>query len=99
MDFAFTLQWSASDASIANSTARLFRTGKAPGMPRQTGHTLVFGGAPKLVGHPQKIFVFVASWTWTSSPITGSYLAMRAGEASIISLDGMSHYKGVRFRR
>src|ERR1039457_3942127 len=42
------------------------------GSPRQTGHTLVLGGAPKLVGQPQKILVAVASWTWTSSPITGS---------------------------
>jgi hypothetical protein len=30
------------------------------------------GGAPKAVEQAQKIFVFVFSWAWTSSPITGS---------------------------
>jgi hypothetical protein len=39
--------------------ASRFKTGRAPGKPRQTGHTFVFGGAPKLVGHPQNIFVRV----------------------------------------
>ena len=49
--------------------------GKSPGKPRHTGQTLVFGGAPKWVEHEQKILVAVRSWTCTSSPITGSYLA------------------------
>ena len=48
---------------MPNSTARRFSTGSAPGSPRHTGHTLLFGSAPKLVGQPQKIFVRVASWT------------------------------------
>ena len=50
----------------------MFNTGSAPGSPRQTGHTFVFGAAPKPVGHAQKIFVRVASWQCTSRPITGS---------------------------
>src|SRR5579863_4360568 len=94
MDFALTLQLSASEASIASSTAWRFRTGSAPGMPKQIGHTLLLGGAPKLVGHAQKILVLVASWTWTSSPMTGSYLSRRAAETSVFSADGMFHYKG-----
>src|SRR4051794_34103544 len=61
------------------STATLFRTGKAPGNPRHTGQTFWFGGAPKLVGQAQKILVRVASWTCTSSPITGSYFANTSG--------------------
>jgi hypothetical protein len=36
-------------------------TGNDPGKPRHTGHTLVFGGCPKFVLHPQKSFVFVRS--------------------------------------
>ena len=31
--------------------------GRAPGIPKHTGQTLVLGGAPKLVAHPQKILV------------------------------------------
>ena len=55
------LQFSASAPLIASSTASRFSTGSAPGRPRQTGQTLVLGGAPKLVGQPQKILVAVAS--------------------------------------
>jgi hypothetical protein len=47
-----------------------------------TGQTFVLGGAPKLVGHPQKILLAVASCTCTSKPTTGSYLEITAGEAS-----------------
>ena len=46
---------------MPSSTARRFSTGNAPGSPRQTGHTLAFGAAPKRVAHPQKIFVSVRS--------------------------------------
>ena len=52
-------QFRAMAASVANSTAFLFRTGKAPGIPRQTGQTLVLGGAPKRVEQEQKILVAV----------------------------------------
>src|SRR6185312_3615310 len=75
-----TWQFSACDASTANSTARLLSTGKAPGNPRHTGQTFVFGGAPNCVEQPQKILVCVSSWTCTSSPITGSYFSRRAKE-------------------
>src|SRR6266849_3006539 len=64
---------------MAISTARLLRTGRVPGRPRQTGQTLVFGGSPKRVEQPQKILVRVRSWTWTSRPITGSYFARTSG--------------------
>src|SRR5437016_1994975 len=66
-------QFSASAASTANSTARLFSTGNAPGSPRHTGQTFVFGAAPNLLEHPQNALVWVSSWTWTSNPITASY--------------------------
>ena len=66
---------------MAISTDCRLSTGSAPGRPRHTGQTLVFGGAPKLVGQPQKILVRVASWTCTSRPITGSYLAIISGVA------------------
>src|SRR5579875_3417626 len=42
-------------------------------MPRQTSQTLVLGGAPRyVVGQEQNIFERVASWAWTSRPITAS---------------------------
>src|SRR5262247_4011127 len=65
-------QCSASPARTAYSTLFRFRTGRTPGMPRQTGQTWVFGDAPNFVGQPQKIFESVRSWQCTSSPITGS---------------------------
>src|SRR5512142_3024008 len=83
MDRAFTRQLSACAASTAYSTACRFITGNAPGSPRHTGHTLVFGGLPNCVEQPQKIFVCVSSWTWTSSPITASYLARTAAGSSV----------------
>ncbi len=70
---------------MAISTARLFRTGRVPGKPRHTGQTLVFGGSPKRVEQPQKIFVLVSSWTWTSRPMTGSYFARTSGAMDVSS--------------
>src|SRR5882757_7109612 len=67
-------------ANVANSTAFRFSTGNAPGMPRQTGQTFVFGGSPKRVEQEQKIFEAVSSCTWTSSPMTGSYFARTSSE-------------------
>src|SRR5271167_2652321 len=80
MERSRTSQLMAVAASTANSTARLFSTGSAPGRPRQTGQMLVFGGAPNFAEQPQKAFVRVSSCTWTSSPITGSYLVRISGE-------------------
>src|ERR1700680_3665296 len=73
-------QFSAMAARVAKSTALRLRTGKAPGMPRQTGQTLVLGDAPKRVEQEQKILVAVSNWTCTSSPMTGSYAAWAATE-------------------
>src|SRR5271163_406379 len=67
-------------ARTANSTARLFRTGRAPGRPRQTGQMLVLGAAPNFDEQPQKALVRVSSCTWTSRPMTGSYLVRISGE-------------------
>src|SRR6266850_3459209 len=55
------------------SIARRLITGSVPGMPWQTGHVWVFGGAPKVVGQPQNILVRVVSCAWTSRPMTTSY--------------------------
>src|SRR6516225_1762795 len=74
-------------ASTANSTARLLRTGSEPGMPRQTGQTWVFGGAPNRVAQEQKIFVSVSNWTCTSSPIPGSYFEPAATlESGVVTI-------------
>ena len=48
-------------ASLGGKFVRL-STGSAPGMPRQTGQTLVLGSAPNAALQPQKIFVAVSSW-------------------------------------
>ena len=58
-------------------TARALATGRLPGRPRQTGQVRVLGGSPKESAQPQNIFVAVASWTWISRPMTGSYAAAR----------------------
>src|SRR5271165_3814378 len=82
-------------ASTANSTALRLSTGKAPGSPRHTGHTLVFGGSPKRVEQEQKIFEAVSNWTWTSSPMTGSYFARRASErAGVVAIGGNYSRRG-----
>src|ERR1700693_6301863 len=82
-------QFNALAASVANSTARRFSTGSAPGRPRHTGQTLVFGGSPKCVEQEQKILEAVRSWTCTSSPITGSYLARADTEMSgVVAISG-----------
>jgi len=75
------VQFRARAAFTAISTASRFSTGSAPGKPRQTGQTLVLGGAPKLVGQAQNSLLRVASWTCTSSPMTASYWAKTSGGA------------------
>src|SRR6266404_4161901 len=75
MERSRTWQLSAIAASTANSTTLRLSTGSAPGRPRHTGQTLLLGAAPNCVEQPQKILLAVRSWTWTSSPITGSYFA------------------------
>src|ERR1035441_6787750 len=70
-----TWQLMASEASVAKATACSLSTGKAPGSARQTGQTFVLGSEPNRLAQPQKALVAVSSCTWTSSPMTGSYLA------------------------
>ena len=73
MLFLVILQFVARPIEIALSTTALFNTGNEPGIPEHTGHTFIFGLPPNAVEHPQNIFVFVLSSTWTSSPMTASY--------------------------
>src|ERR1700674_4892478 len=70
---------------MPSSTARLCSTGNAPGKPRQTGQVFEFGGSPKRVEQAQKALVNVFSCTWTSSPITGSYIAITSGDKFMAS--------------
>src|SRR5271157_2468162 len=89
MDTSLMRHSKAIAARTANSTALRLSTGRAPGSPRHTGHTLVFGGSPKRVEHEQKIFDAVNSCTWTSSPMTGSYLARRfSDKAGVVAIWG-----------
>src|SRR5208283_2355922 len=83
-----TWQLSANEASVANSTAFSFRTGNAPGSPRQTGQMLVFGSAPNRLAQPQNALVAVSSCTCTSRPITGSYFAKTSGEIAAAGITG-----------
>src|ERR1700675_873440 len=90
-------------ARMAISTARLLRTGSEPGRPRQTGQTFELGASPKRVEQPQKIFVLVASWTWTSKPMTGSYLASSSGDmadsvANFVMAKEIKYSRGARRR-
>src|SRR5712691_2799146 len=52
-------------------------------MPRQTGHTCEFGGAPNDVLQPQKILVRVCSCAWISNPMTGSNVTYTFGPAAL----------------
>ena len=59
-------------SSARSAIACALTTGSAPGRPRHTGHVRVLGGSPNDSAQPQNIFVRVVSWTWISSPMTGS---------------------------
>src|SRR3954447_20670415 len=72
MDRSAIRQPNALPALMAISTAARLSAGNAPGSPRQTGQTCVFGAAPNSVEQAQKIFDRVRSCACTSSPITGS---------------------------
>src|SRR5260370_38205818 len=74
------MQFRASEARIAISTARLLSTGSVPGRPRQTEQTFVFGGSPNRGEQRKRIFGLVRGWTWTSRPMRGSYFAGPSGE-------------------
>jgi len=97
IDVSRIWQFSAIAARVANSTALRFRTGNAPGKPRQTGQTWVFGGRPKRAEQEQKILLSVKSWTCTSSPITGSK-PVRIGTSTGEDAVTVNDYK-VRGRR
>src|SRR5205085_10194194 len=84
MEVSLMRQFSAIAASTAYSTAFLLSTGSAPGNPRQTGQTLVLGGAPNCVEQPQKILVWVSSCTCTSRPMTGSYFSRTRTASSLL---------------
>src|SRR5580692_13070765 len=95
METPLTRHPSAIAASAANSTALRLSTGKAPGSPRHTGQTFVFGGSPNRVEHEQKIFDSVSSCTWTSSPMTGSYFASKSSEmAGVVAISGDYIWRG-----
>ncbi len=70
---------------MADSRPLALRTGSAPGRPRHTGHTCVFGAAPKTVEHPQNIFVAVLCSTCTSNPMTGSKAVRASSKGSRVS--------------
>jgi hypothetical protein len=62
-------------------------TGNMPGMPRQTGQTLLFGDAPAYSREqPQNILLAVRSWQWTSSPMTASYAVEDVDGALVLTI-------------
>src|SRR2546422_188110 len=73
METGLMVHPSAMAALTAIITASRFKTGRAPGNPKQTGQVLVFGGAPNCVEQEQKILDWVSSCACTSRPITVSY--------------------------
>ena len=73
-----------STETIQDAAASLFTTGRDPGCAIHTGQMCVFGKlACGSFLHPQNILLFVLSSTWTSSPITTSYLSRM--DASILN--------------
>src|SRR5947209_1372400 len=75
MDRGASSDSSASPIIRPKCTAPALATGRLPGRPRQTAHVCVLGGSPNDTSQPQNIFVRVLSWTWISSPMTGSRLS------------------------
>ena len=61
----------------AMRTAASFSTGNTPGSPKSTGQAKLFGGAPNWLAAAEKILLCVASWTWTSKPMTASHPAFK----------------------
>src|SRR5204863_5442001 len=91
-----TVQLRSNPVSAVRRRASSLATGSTPGMPRQTGQTWVFGGAPNSLAQPHHILDLVLSWTCVSSPITASYsidrfLARRTTDATEIQ-------PGIQFR-
>src|SRR5213078_1904943 len=78
---------------MPNSTARRLTTGSAPGIPWQTGHVWLFGGAPKVVGQPQNIFERVLSCAWTSSPMTTSQSVGPVSASPVLTGGGLSEVR------
>src|SRR5574344_614586 len=70
------LQLSARPATAPSSTYPLLTRGIAPGKPKHTGHTRVFGIPPYLFSHAQNAFVFVVSCVCISQPITISVFSI-----------------------
>ena len=62
------------------SSARALNTGSAPGRPSTVGSTSEFGGAPNSTADGENALLAVASWTWTSRPMTGSHEVMVASK-------------------
>src|SRR4029450_4421871 len=58
---------------IADSTARLFKTGRTPGNAISTAHAWVLGGAPNAVDAPENIFERVLNCACVSRPMTISH--------------------------
>src|ERR1039458_9232254 len=102
MEGWLTWRLSAWEALTANSTAWRLSTGRAPGMPRQTGQTLVLGSEPKTLGQAQKILVWVSNCTCTSRPMTVSYLERRStgcfAAIAIMNTD-YNGWRGARWAR
>src|SRR5258707_1251038 len=71
-------------ARAPSSTARQFKTGSAPGRPRQTGQVFELGWSPKRVEQPQKILDSVLSCACTSRPIMVSQLFV-IGQLLVVS--------------
>src|SRR3954468_8980133 len=67
------VQFNRYPVSAVNFSASSFATGNTPGIPRQTGQTFVFGGAPNSLAHPHHIFECVFNCTCVSKPMTASY--------------------------
>ena len=50
-----------------------FGTGSMPGIAASTRLTWLFGSAPNAVEAPENSLALLATWAWTSRPITTSH--------------------------
>src|SRR5262245_31665438 len=73
--------WSSKPVKTVRRSASSLATGSTPGSPRQTGQTLVLGGAPNSLAQPHHILDLVFSCTCVSNPMTASY-SIRSGKGA-----------------
>ena len=90
MQYWVIVQFVASPTAIAYSTTCLFKTGREPGIPVQTGQVWVFGAPPNSVEQAQKLGIPLGE----PLMFLNSYFIDQEGKSLCI---GRQYYIGSRY--